>query len=84
MRKKDEFLESFEHVCVQEFKKVPIDECSDLGSNICYGDRYLTLEVWHQDYSANEWFFDNWVVIGVNYCPFCGYSPKENNEEPST
>lgn len=61
-----------EHSCVVKFETKKIDDCSGEAYNVCYGDGPMCLEVWFQDKDGTERYFDNWMKIDVNYCPFCG------------
>lgn len=60
------------HECKHIFATTKIDDCSGEGSNRCYGINPMILEIWFQDQDGTECFFDNWSVLEVNYCPFCG------------
>ena len=61
-----------EHECIERFKTEKIDECSGEGYNRCSGIYPMTLEVYVQDQNGLEDFSDNWRIVVVNFCPFCG------------
>lgn len=61
-----------EHECKITFKTEKIDECSGEGYNICEGISPILLHLWYQAKDGTECYFDDWIQIEVNFCPFCG------------
>lgn len=42
----------------------------------------MILEIWFQDQNGLEEYFDNWMEVNVNFCPFCGLkSEKDASDE---
>lgn len=66
------------HQCVDEFETWKIDECKEKAYHRCFGVDPMILEVWFRDKDGTECYFDNWIEIKVNYCPFCGEKSKRN------
>lgn len=60
------------HECIRSFKTFKIDNCSGIGTNKCFDTNPMILEIWYADKDGTETFYDNWVIIEVDFCPFCG------------
>ena len=65
-----------EHECMEIFDTSKIDECKGEAYNRCYGIYPMMLEVWYQDKDGTETYYDNWIEIKVNYCPYCGQKSR--------
>lgn len=60
------------HECKREFETRKIDDCTGHGWDICYGTNPMILELYFQDKNGLEDYCDEWIIIEVDYCPFCG------------
>jgi hypothetical protein len=60
------------HECIRYFGTRRIDECCGEGHNKCYGEGPMFLDVWFMDTNGHEEYYDNWMEIDVNFCPYCG------------
>jgi len=71
------------HQCVQKFKTRKADHCTGKGTNKCSGIENMILEVWYADTNGQEETFDNWMLVSVNFCPFCGLKsqPERSKRE---
>ncbi len=67
------------HNCIEKFPTRRIDKCKGEGFNRCSGTAPMILEIWYQDQDGHEEYYDNWMEIHVNFCPFCG--TKSDNFE---
>lgn len=61
-----------EHRCIRRFPTIDWDDCYGEGTNECHGTSDMVLEVWYPAQDGQESFYDECMVIKVNYCPFCG------------
>lgn len=66
-----------DHKCYKEFPTYKIDECTGIGSNFCEGTENMVLSVWFRAKDGTECYYDDWVEVKVNYCPFCGLKSKK-------
>lgn len=69
-----------EHICKEEFLTEKIDNCSGKGINRCWGTERMTLEVWYCDKDGTETYFDNWALMNVKFCPFCGKKSEKEGD----
>lgn len=60
------------HECKITFETEKIDCCSGEGYNICEGISPMNLSLWYRATDGIEDYYDGWIEIQVNYCPFCG------------
>jgi len=60
------------HECKKHFLTRRIDECLGEGCNRCFGIGPMVLEVWFADKDGTECYYDDWMQVNVDYCPFCG------------
>ena len=65
------------HECIREYRSKKIDGCLGYSFHKCYGNNPMILEVGFRDKDGTECYFDNWVEIEVNFCPFCGRKSLE-------
>ncbi len=61
-----------DHCCRRVFTTRKIDACSGQGSNTCFGISPMELHIWFEDQDGTECYFDNWIELTVDFCPFCG------------
>jgi hypothetical protein len=66
------------HECKKHFLTRKIDECSGEGYNRCFGFGPMVLEVWFADKDGTESYYDEWIQVKVDFCPFCGLKSKED------
>ncbi len=67
-----QFCEIEMHKCIEIFNTEKIDRCIGDGDNTCEGTNPMILSVWYQGQDGTECFYDNWIKMECNYCPFCG------------
>lgn len=74
-----------EHECKLEWQTEKIDECSGVGVNKCYGTSPMIFEVWHMAQDGTECYYDDWIIVHVEFCPFCGLpaQPERSKREES-
>lgn len=65
------------HECLEKFPTRKIDDCSGEGFNKCYGTSEMKLDVWVESKDGHENYYDDWITLNVNYCPFCGLKSKK-------
>lgn len=61
-----------DHRCIVEFDTRKIDDCCGRGHNVCFGTGPMVLEVWNDEKDGTESYYDAWIPVSVNYCPYCG------------
>ena len=64
------------HSCIQKFETQKIDKCCGEGFNKCSGTAPMVLELWFAENDGSERFYDEWLFLEVNFCPFCGRKSK--------
>ena len=61
-----------EHQCFKGITGGKIDIFNSEGINRCRGTNPMYLECWFEDRAEDATISDNWIMLKVNYCPFCG------------
>ena len=60
------------HECIRYFQTREIDDCSGEGHNKCYGLGPMFMESYVASLDGTECYYDDWIKVQVNYCPYCG------------
>lgn len=60
------------HECIREIQTRQADECCGYSFHKCHGNNPMILEIGFVDKAGTETYFDNWIELEVNFCPFCG------------